>query len=70
MGLRLYGAYGPQSIKLAKQIGEKIQEATGEKLSTCLFMGPPSFWSTSKPNIFSFQQYKYKWGNLNTYMKA
>ena len=29
-----YGAYGPQGIKLVKQIGKKNQEATGEKLST------------------------------------
>jgi hypothetical protein len=29
-----YGAYGPQGIKLVKQMGKKIQEATGEKLST------------------------------------
>ena len=33
-GLRLtYGAYGPQGIKLVKQIGKKNQEATGEKLN-------------------------------------
>ena len=29
-----YLAYGPQGIKLVKQIGKKIQDATGEKLST------------------------------------
>ena len=29
-----HGAYGPQGIKLVKQIGNKIQDATGEKLST------------------------------------
>ena len=34
MGIETYGAYGPQGIKLVKQIGKKIQEATGEKLST------------------------------------
>ena len=28
------GAYGPQGIKLVNQIGKKIQDATGEKLST------------------------------------
>ena len=33
MGIETYGAYGPQGIKLVKKIGEKIQEATGEKLS-------------------------------------
>ena len=32
-----YGAYGPQGIKLVKQMGKKIQEATGEKLSTFFF---------------------------------
>ena len=34
IGIETYGAYGPQAIKLIKQIGKKIQEATGEKLST------------------------------------
>ena len=29
-----YGVYGPQGIKLVKQIGKKNQEATGEKLAT------------------------------------
>ena len=33
-GIETYGAYGPQVIKLVKQIGKKIQDATGEKLST------------------------------------
>ena len=32
--IETYGAYGPQGIKLFKQIGKKIQDATGEKLST------------------------------------
>ena len=34
VGVETYGIYGPQGIKLVKQIGKKIQEATGEKLST------------------------------------
>ena len=34
VGIETYGAYGPQAIKLIKQIGKKIQEGTGEKLST------------------------------------
>ena len=34
VGIETYGAYGPQGIKLVKQIGKKIQEATGEKLAT------------------------------------
>ena len=34
LGIETYGAYGPQGIKLVKQIGKKIQDATGEKLST------------------------------------
>ena len=34
VGIKNYGAYGPQAMKLIKQIGKKIQEATGEKLST------------------------------------
>ena len=34
VGIETYGAYGPQGFKLVKQIGKKIQEATGEKLAT------------------------------------
>ena len=34
VGIETYGAYGPQGLKLVKQIGKKIQDATGEKLST------------------------------------
>ena len=34
VGVETYGAYGPQGLKLVKQIGKKIQDATGEKLST------------------------------------
>ena len=34
VGIETYGAYGPQGIKLVKQISKKIQDATGEKLST------------------------------------
>ena len=30
MGIETYGAYGPQGIKLFKQISKKIQDATGE----------------------------------------
>ena len=33
----IYGAYGPQGIKLVKQIGKKIQDATGEKWSTFFY---------------------------------
>ena len=36
--IETYGAYGPQAIKLIKQIGKKIQEASGEKLSTFYLM--------------------------------
>ena len=32
--IETYGAYGPQGIKLVKQIDKKNQDATGEKLST------------------------------------
>jgi hypothetical protein len=38
VGIETYGAYGPQAIKLIKQICKKIQEATGEKLSTFYLM--------------------------------
>jgi hypothetical protein len=38
VGIETYGAYGPQAIKLIKQIGKKIQEATGEKQSTFYLM--------------------------------
>jgi hypothetical protein len=34
VGIETYGAYGPQGIKLVKQIDKKIQDASGEKLST------------------------------------
>ena len=34
VGIETFGAYGPQASKLIKQIGKKIQEATGEKMST------------------------------------
>ena len=34
IGIETYGAYGPQGLKLVKQIGKKIQEATGEKKAT------------------------------------
>ena len=34
VGIETYGAYGPQGIKLVKQIVKRIQDATGEKLST------------------------------------
>ena len=36
--IETYVAYGPQAMKLIKQIGKKIQEATGEKLSTFYLM--------------------------------
>ena len=32
--IKTYGAYGPQGIKLVKQIGKKIKDATSKKLST------------------------------------
>ena len=71
-GLRLtYGAYGPQGIKLVKQIGKKIQEATGEKLSTFFLfqsismaiqqgnavcvMGCPKNRSSGLEGLFNFQ---------------
>ena len=34
VGIETYGAFGPQGLKLLKQIGKKICEATGEKRST------------------------------------
>jgi hypothetical protein len=34
VGIETYGAYGPQGIKLVKKISKKIQDGTGEKLST------------------------------------
>ena len=34
MGIETYDAYGAQGIKLVKKIDKKIQDATGEKLST------------------------------------
>ena len=34
MKVETYGAYGPQGIKLVKQMSKKIQDSTGEKLSS------------------------------------
>ena len=34
VGVETYCAYSPQGITLVKQNGKKIQDATGEKLST------------------------------------
>ena len=34
VGIETWGTCSPQVIKLVKQIGKKIQDATGEKLST------------------------------------
>ena len=34
LGIETYGAHVPQGIKLVKQIGNKIQDTTGEKLPT------------------------------------
>lgn len=34
MAIETVGAYGPKGIKLIKQNGKKIQDATSEKLST------------------------------------
>ena len=34
VGAETYGAFGPQGLKLIKQIGTKIREVTGEKQST------------------------------------
>ena len=34
MGIETYSAYRPQGNKQVKHIGKKIQDATGEKLST------------------------------------
>jgi hypothetical protein len=66
VGIEIYGAYGPQAIKL----GKKIQEATGEKLFTfylmqCISMaiqkgntvcvrGCPKKTSTGLERLFNF----------------
>ena len=71
MGVETYGAYGPQGIKLVKQIGKKIQEATSEKLSTFFLfqtismaikrgnavfvMGCPENTSAGLEGLFNFQ---------------
>ena len=48
VGIESYGAYS-QAIKLITQIGKKIQEATGEKLSTFyLKQYPHSFFLFSR----------------------
>ena len=74
MGIETYGAYGPQGIKLIKQIGKKIQDATGEKLSTFYLsqnismaiqrgnaicvMGCPKDRSPGLKGLFNFQVYE------------
>ena len=37
VGVETYGAYGPQGIKLVKQMGKKNQDTTGEKFSTFFY---------------------------------
>ena len=50
-----YGAYGPQGIKLVKQIGKKNQEGTGEKLSIFfLFQSIPMAIQCSEVHFASF----------------
>ena len=72
--METFGAYGPQDIKVVKQIGKIIQEATGEKLSTFyLFqsismviqqgnavcvMGCPKNTSSGLEFLFNFQVYE------------
>ena len=74
VGIETYGAYGPQGIKLVKQIGKKIQDATGEKLSTFYLsqnismaiqrgnaicvMGCPKDRSPGLEGLFNFQVYE------------
>ena len=48
VGIETYGAYGPQVIKIIKQIGKKIQEASGEKLSNFYLMQSISMLSVLK----------------------
>ena len=79
--IETFGAYGPQGIKLVKQIGKKIQDATGEKLSTFyLFqsismaiqrgnavcvMGCPKDTSTGLEGLFKFQPVQYSLLEIN-----
>jgi hypothetical protein len=74
VGVETYGAYGPQGIKLVKQIGKKIQEATSEKLSSFFLfqsismaiqkgnavcvMGCPKNRSSGLEGLFDFQVHK------------
>ena len=75
-GVETYGAYGPQGIKLVKQIGKKISRATSEKLSTFFLfqsismaiqrgnavcvMGCPKNTSTGLEGLFNFKYTKQK----------
>ena len=34
IAVETFGSWGPESLKFIKEIGKKIQESTGEKLST------------------------------------
>jgi hypothetical protein len=74
VGVETYGAYGPQGIKLVKQIGKKIQEATSEKLSSFFLfqsismaiqkgnavcvMGCPKNRHSGLEGLFDFQVHK------------
>ena len=46
--IETYGAYHPQGINLDKQFGKKIQDATGEKLSTFYLPIPKHIDGTTK----------------------
>ena len=53
VGVETYGAYGPQGIKLVKQIGKKIQDATDEKLSTFFFYSKVYQWQYNEAMRFA-----------------
>ena len=71
VGIETYGTYSPQGIKLVKQIGKKIQDAAGEKLSTfylfqsismaiqkgneVCFMGCSEYISSGLEGLFNFR---------------
>ena len=50
VGIITYGSYGSQVIKLIKEIGKKIQEATGENLSTFYLMQSITMVSVCRGN--------------------
>ena len=40
IGIETFGSWGSEGYKLVKEIGKKVMEETGEKLSTFFYFSP------------------------------